>query len=229
MRMRKKKHLEKRLEAVNDYLLIAELPDLNFKTAKNNPRYLNFSDIYEKEQPLYLEIGCGKGQFIIEMAKRHQEYNFLAVEKVGNVIVSGAEEAKRLGLKNLYFLQCNAEYLPCFLPPNSVSGIYLNFSCPFPKKAYACHRLTNRIFLKMYREFLKPEGEIHQKTDNQNFFEYSIEEFSASGYRLKNISLDLHKSDFQENITTEYEEKFVSQGLPIYRLEAWTPEKEEKE
>ena len=227
MRMRKKKHLEERLEAVNDYLCIAELKDLNFKTAKENPQYLDFNSIYEKNQPLYLEVGCGKGQFIIELAKQYPEYNFLAVEKIGNVIVSGAEEAKTLNLKNLYFLQCNAEYLPCFLPPKSVSGIYLNFSCPFPKKAYACHRLTNRLFLEMYKEFLMPEAEIHQKTDNRNFFEYSLEEFSASGYRLKNISLDLHNSDFEDNITTEYEEKFVAQGLPIYRLEAWIPEKED--
>lgn len=229
MRMRKKKHLEERLDGVKDYLYIAELPDLNFRTARNNPRYLDFSSIYERDLPLYLEIGCGKGQFITEMALRHPEFNFLAVEKIGNVIVSGAEEAKRLGLKNLFFLQCNAEYLPCFLPPESVSGIYLNFSCPFPKKAYACHRLTNRNFLEMYREFMIPGAEIHQKTDNRNFFEYSLEEFSASGYRLKNISLDLHNSDFHENVTTEYEEKFAAQGLPIYRLEAWTPEKEEKQ
>jgi tRNA (guanine-N7-)-methyltransferase len=96
----------------------------------------------------------------------------------------------------------------------------LNFSCPFPKAAYASHRLTHQNFLEIYKEIMKKGSEIHQKTDNMHFFEFSIEHFTKSGFALKNVSLDLHNSDFEGNIVTEYEQKFVSQGLPIYRLVA---------
>ena len=98
--------------------------------------------------------------------------------------------------------------------------IFLNFSCPFPKKSHASHRLTSPTFLKLYKELLCENGEIHQKTDNQQLFEYSLEQLSQFGFALKNISLDLHNSDFKGNIVTEYEQRFVSLGQPIYRLEA---------
>ena len=107
------------------------------------------------------------------------------------------------------------------MPRNSIDRIYLNFSCPYPKYTYAAHRLTNRRFLDSYREYLKPAGEIHQKTDNMHFFEYSLEQYSLAGYGIKNISLDLHGSDFQGNIVTEYEKKFSDIGMPIYRAEAY--------
>ena len=98
--------------------------------------------------------------------------------------------------------------------------IYLNFSCPFPKHRHIAHRLTNPLFLEIYKKILKPDGVICQKTDNMHFFEYSIEQFSLCDFRLSNISLDLHNSDFEGNIVTEYENKFASMGYPIYRLEA---------
>ncbi len=222
MRMRKKKNLESRMEACGDYLLTLAVEDKNFATAADSFKdYFDFSELFSNDNPVYLEIGCGKGQFACEIAKRHPEYNYLAVEKVSNVIVAAAEHAEREEIPNVRFLKCGAEYLPCFIPPHSIAGIYLNFSCPYPKKAYTTHRLTNERFLKIYDEILLPGAEIHQKTDNMHFFEYSIEEFTKCGYKLKNISLDLHNSDFEGNIVTEYESKFVAQGLPIYRLEAY--------
>ena len=119
------------------------------------------------------------------------------------------------------FLNCAAELLPCFLPPESIQRLYLNFSCPYPKYTYASHRLTHPRFLQSYRQYLAPNAEIHQKTDNMHFFEYSVEQFSSCGYKIKNVSLDLHNSPWQkENIMTEYEMKFSQMGLPIYRLEA---------
>ena len=99
--------------------------------------------------------------------------------------------------------------------------ILLYFSCPFPKSGYATHRLTHNRFLEIYKRLLKKGGEIHQKTDNMHFFEFSLEQLSASGFALKNVSLDLHKSGYEGNIMTEYEEKFTSKGFPIYRLEAY--------
>ncbi len=224
MRMRKKKNLAERLEAVKDILFISDIEDRNFKTAIEKKEYINLNEWFKMQKPLYLEIGCGKGKFAVEFAKSHPEINLLAVEKSANVIVEACEKAKKEGLENLKFIKSSAEYLPKYLENDLVDRIFLNFSCPFPKKAYATHRLTHRNFLKIYKKLLKKGAEIHQKTDNMHFFEFSIEHFSSSGFALKNISLDLHNSEFEGNIETEYEHRFVSLGQPIYRLEAYIAE-----
>ncbi len=221
MRMRKKKNLEERLAAVNEILFTSDIEDRNFNTAKNEKEYIDFDSWFEKKQPLYLEIGCGKGKFAYTFAKEHPEINLVAVEKSGNVIVEACEKAKEIGLTNLKFIKCGAEYLEKYFEDKSIDRIFLNFSCPFPKKAYATHRLTHERFLNIYKNLLKSGAEIHQKTDNIHFFEFSLESFSNNGFALKNISLDLHKSDFEGNIETEYEQKFSSLGFPIYRLEAY--------
>lgn len=219
--MRKKKNLKERLAAVSDYLYVSECDDRNFKTAINDKAYIDFDLWFEKPQPLYLEVGCGKGKFACEYAASHPEINLIAVEKDSNVIVAACEAAQKMNLKNVRFIKCSAEYIERHIKPNVIERIFLNFSCPFPKNKYASHRLTHNGFLEIYKRIMKPDAEIHQKTDNMHFFEFSIEQFSGSGFALKNVSLDLHNSDFEGNITTEYEQKFVSQGLPIYRLEAY--------
>ena len=224
MRMRKKKYLDERLEAVSDILYISDFADRNFNTAIEKKDYLDLDKWFEKSNPLYLEIGCGKGRFACDFAEQNPDINLIAVEKSGNVITAACEEAKRRGLSNLRFIKCGAEYLEKYLREKSVERIFLNFSCPFPKSGYATHRLTHNRFLEIYKRLLKIGGEIHQKTDNMHFFEFSLEQLSLSGFALKNVSLDLHKSDFEENIMTEYEEKFSSKGFPIYRLEAYIKE-----
>ena len=221
MRMRKKKNLKERLEAVKDYLYISETEDRNFKTAVNNKDYIDFDKWFGFPQPLYLEVGCGKGRFACEYAAAHPEINLIAVEKEANVIVSACELAKSMNLKNVRFIKCSAEYIERHIKPASIERIFLNFSCPFPKNKYASHRLTHKNFLEIYTRIMKRGAEIHQKTDNMHFFEFSLEQFSNNGFAFKNISLDLHNSEFEGNIMTEYEQKFVSQGLPIYRLEAY--------
>lgn len=221
MRMRKKKHLSERLEAVKDYIYISDCDDRNFNTAVNNKDYLDFDSWFKKSQPLYLEVGCGKGKFACEFAAKHPDINLIAVERDANVIVLACERMKKMEVTNLRFIKCSAEYIERHIIPHSIEQIFLNFSCPFPKKKYASHRLTNQNFLEIYKRIMKPNAEIHQKTDNMHFFEFSIEQFSGCGFALKNVSLDLHNSDFKDNITTEYEEKFASLGLPIYRLEAY--------
>lgn len=221
MRMRKKKNLEERLEKVKEYILDLPLGDQrDFNKAIEEKVLINYEEIFGNENPVRMEIGCGKGQFCCEIAKRHPDVNFIAVEKALNVIVLACEKAKNAGLTNLKFICGSAEYLPKFIPEKSIELIYLNFSCPFPKTKYARHRLTHSFFLDIYRDLLVSGGEIHQKTDNMHFFEFSIEEFSKSGYKIRNISLDLHASDFQGNIVTEYEKRFSDLGQPIYRLEA---------
>lgn len=224
MRMRKKKNLEQRLAAVSDILFISDIRDRNFKTAVNEKEYIDLENWFKSDKPLYLEIGCGKGKFACEYAKRNPDINLLAVEKSANVIVEACEKAKEMGLSNLKFMKSSAEYLEKYLKENSVERIFLNFSCPFPKAAYASHRLTHRNFLSIYKRLLKSGAEIHQKTDNMHFFEFSLEHLSSSGFALKNISLDLHNSDFEGNIETEYEHRFASLGQPIYRLEAYIAE-----
>ena len=221
MRMRKKKNLEERLAAVGDILFTSDIGDRNFNTAKNEKEYIDFDSWFAKKQPLYLEIGCGKGKFAYTFAKEHPEINLVAVEKSGNVIVEACEKAKEMELSNLKFIKCGAEYLEKYFMDKSIERIFLNFSCPFPKKAYATHRLTHERFLNIYKNLLEDGAEIHQKTDNIHFFEFSLESFSNNGFAFKNISLDLHKSDFEGNIETEYEQKFSSLGFPIYRLEAY--------
>lgn len=220
MRMRRKRNLDAFIAAYPDLLIIPEKPDLNTQKALKHKNYLDLNVLFGKDSA-ELEIGCGKGAFICELAKRNPDKAFLAVEVSKNVIVEACKKARNENLKNVLFINCAAEILPCFLPRNSIDRIYLNFSCPYPKYTYAAHRLTNRRFLDSYLEYLKPAGEIHQKTDNMHFFEYSLEQYSLAGYGIKNISLDLHGSDFQGNIVTEYEKKFSDIGMPIYRAEAY--------
>ena len=221
MRMRKKKNLEKRLLSCENNLLTPRSDDLNSVTAIDKKEYFDFKEMFGNDNPVELEIGCGKGGFICQLAKQNSDKNFIAVEKIGNVIVNGCERAEKENIKNIIFLKCGAEYLPKYFPENSIDNIYLNFSCPYPKKRYENHRLTNGRFLNLYKMFLKKDGMIFQKTDNMHFFEYSIAEFSQNGYALQNVSLDLHNSDFENNIMTEYEKRFSDLGQPIYRLEAY--------
>lgn len=213
--------MESRLANVGDILFMADFEDRNFNTAIEKKEYFDLKKWFGNDNPLFLEIGCGKGKFSLEFAQKNPDINLLAVEKSANVITVGCEAAREQGLNNLKFVKCSAEYLEKFLPANAVEKIFLNFSCPFPKKAYATHRLTHTRFLEIYKRLLKPGGSIEQKTDNMHFFEFSIEHLSNAGFSLRNISLDLHNSDFEGNIETEYEQKFVALGKPIYRLEAY--------
>ena len=219
--MRKKKNLEDRIAACADVLIPVQYADLNFDTPVEEDLSLDLAALFGNDHPVILEIGCGKGGFVTQMAALHPEWNFLAVEKTANVIVCGCETVLEQGLPNVKFLKLSAEYLWRYLPEKSIDRLYLNFSCPFPKEKYRNHRLTAPRFLSIYRRILKDGAEIHQKTDNMHFFEFSIENLSQNGFALKNVSLDLHHSDFEGNIVTEYEERFASQGFPIYRLEAY--------
>ena len=221
MRMRKKKYLDERLIAVSDTLFISDIEDRNFITANDKKEYIDFDKWFNRKAPYMLEIGCGKGGFAAEFARRNPDINLIAVERDSNVIVSACEKIKAEGITNVRFIKCSAEYLPKYIKPHSIERIFLNFSCPFPKNKYASHRLTHPRFLAIYKELMNAEAEIHQKTDNSQLFEFSLEMLTNSGFALKNVSLDLHKSGFEGNIETEYEHKFVSLGLPIYRLEAY--------
>lgn len=217
--MRRKKHLEDRLAACGDKIFFMDREDRNFEV-KTTDSILDLKAMFGNDNPVHMEIGCGKGKFVCDIARQNPGINYLAVEKASNVIVDAAEKAIELDIPNIIFLRGGAEYLDSYIPEKSVGRIYLNFSCPFPKKSYASHRLTHHRFLEIYKRLMQEGAEIHQKTDNMQLFEFSIEEFSHSGFGIKNVSLDLHKSSFEGNIMTEYETRFAELGQPIYRLEA---------
>ena len=150
MRLRKKKNLEQRLTAVDDYMIVKEGSDFYYNPARKNEVKIDLDKAFAKSGKLYLELGCGKGAFVCEMAKKYPNSNFIALEKVPNVIVSACERAKSEGLDNVKFVLGSAENLTYFLDNDTIDGIFLNFSCPYPKKTYANHRLTNPKFLKIY-------------------------------------------------------------------------------
>ena len=223
MRMRKKRNFEARMEAVSPYLLAQGTNGiLNMKEAVENYRALiDFQKAFGNEKPVALEIGCGKGGFVIAMAEKYPSVNFLALEKMSNVILTPLEEVAKRGLENVKFLNIRAECLPCYIPEKSLSAIYLNFSTPLPKLGYATQRLTHRNFLEVYKKLLADGGKIVQKTDDREFFEFSLEEFKACGFALQEVSYNLHENGNPEwNIVTEYEGKWIEKGLPIHRVVA---------
>ncbi|MDO4380249.1 MAG: tRNA (guanosine(46)-N7)-methyltransferase TrmB [Clostridia bacterium] len=223
MRMRRKKNLEERIENCEEYIVDLGYVHGGYDENGNElieKKLVDYEKIFGNKNPVYLEIGCGKGQFASEFAKTHPEINLLAVEVNRNVAVLACEKAKKNELSNLRFMVIGAEKLEYFLPENSIEMIVLNHSCPFPKKRQAKRRLTHENFLNMYKRLLKDGGIIRQKTDNMHFFEFSLCEFSKCGYELLKVSLDLHNSDVEDNIVTEYEQRFTDLGQPIYYLEA---------
>ena len=214
------------MEARSDLLLARGTNGiLNMKEAAENFRaLLDFKAAFGNDKPVALEIGCGKGGFVCELAKRRPAYNYLALEKMSNVILTPLEDVFAQGLENIRFLNIRAECLPCYIPENSLDEIYLNFSTPLPKLGYATQRLTHRNFLEVYKKLLKTGGRILQKTDDRDFFEFSLEEYRACGFALADVSYDLHENGNPAwNIVTEYEQKWVERGLPIHRVVASKP------
>ncbi len=198
---------------------------LNMKEAAESYRALiDYAAAFGAERaeyPVALEIGCGKGGFVLELAKREPKVNYLALEKMSNVILTPMEEVKKRGVGNVRFLNIRAECIPCYIPEGSLDVIYLNFSTPLPKLGYATQRLTHRNFLERYKKLLKKGGRIIQKTDDRDFFDFSLEEYAACGFALERVTYDLHeKGNPDWNIVTEYEAKWVERGLPIHRVEA---------
>ena len=213
MRMRKKKHGAERIEACAEFL-IKDTSLLGTLGQEDNP-------IFNQSAPIHMEIGCGKGNFVVGMAEAHPEWNFIAMERVADVCCVALEKAKETMASrpndNLRFIIGNAEHLGEWMRPHSVSCIYLNFSDPWPKKGYAKRRLTHRNFLALYRELLVEGGELYLKTDNMGLFDFSLEEFEAMGLEILFSSRDFHNTPEAEgNIMTEYEANFSSQGMPIY-------------
>ncbi|HHX96337.1 MAG TPA: tRNA (guanosine(46)-N7)-methyltransferase TrmB [Clostridia bacterium] len=174
---------------------------------------------WEKANPLYVELGMGKGKFITSLAYQKPEINFVGIEKVPEIIYQAGKRVPA-GLPNLRFLLSDVTQIDEYFQPGEISRIYLNFSDPWPKNRHAHRRLTSPFFLKLYRDLLVLGGAIHFKTDCVDFFEYSLRQFSQIGFSVEKITYDLHNSGYKANILTEYELKFMAQGVPICRCEA---------
>lgn len=222
MRMRRKRNLEPRMEACGDLLVARGRPCLNLKEAAENYRMLlDFQEIFGNANPVRLEVGCGNGKFVAELARRCPQVNFLAAEICSNVVLTAMERIAQEGIGNVRFLNIPAETLECYLPEDSVEEIYLNFSTPLPEKGREKQRLTSPRFLRIYDKLLKAGGRIVQKTDSEPFFDYSLEQFRAFGYAVQEVTRDLHNSEYaKDNIVTEYEAAFAGKGLPIFRAVA---------
>ena len=208
MRLRHKPWAKEKIEQHPQYVVAN--PE-NFKG--------KWHEAFGTDLPLHIEVGTGKGQFITGMAKANPGINYIGIELFDSVIVAALDRLIEEDLPNLKLLNVNASDLDKYFTKNDVDRVYLNFSDPWPKSRHDKRRLTYKDFLKLYEDILVDGGEIHFKTDNQGLFEYSLMSFSAYGLLLKYVSLDFHKSDYEGNIMTEYEQKFSEQGNRIYRCE----------
>lgn len=181
--------------------------------------------VFGNENPVYIEIGMGKGKFLLTMAKEHPEWNFVGIERYSSVLLRAVErfdEEEFCNLENIRFICMNARDLEQVFAPNEVSGIYLNFSDPWPKARHAKRRLTSREFLSVYENILGAGGVVEFKTDNTELFNFSLEQVQEAGWLLKEQTYDLHKNEEMNrgNIMTEYEEKFSAKGKAINKLVA---------
>ncbi len=210
MRMRKKRHFDERLERVSERLV------------QNPTEYRGrWSELFGNTNPIYIEIGSGKGRFISLMAKLNPEINFIALDVIADCILMALERTADADYKNLRFIIADAAMLATCFEKGELDRIYLNFSDPWKKKKQAKRRLTHQNFLDVYKKILKTDGSICFKTDNKGLFEFSLNSIAADrDFVMSNITLDLHNSDFEGNVMTEYEQKFSQAGFPIYRLEA---------
>lgn len=175
----------------------------------------NYKKLFNNDNPIYLEIGMGKGKFIIENALKYPDINFIGVEKFDSVLVRAVQSLNE-GIPNLKLIKMDATSIESVFD-KEIDRLYLNFSDPWPKNSHEHRRLTSLLFLKRYESILKT-NEIIMKTDNRHLFEYSLISFNNNGYSIKELSLDLHSDDCADNVETEYEMKFSSKGFPIYRV-----------
>lgn len=181
-----------------------------------------WAEVFQNDHPIHIEVGMGKGQFIIEMARRNPEVNYIGIEKYSSVLVRAVEKLEDFEQDNLRLIGMDAENIEEVFDKDEVDRIYLNFSDPWPKDRHAKRRLTSTRFLERYDNILTPEGRVMFKTDNKDLFDFSLEQVEEAGWILENHTYDLHHSEYNEgNVMTEYEEKFSAKGNPICRLVAY--------
>lgn len=206
MRLRKVKNAQ---NIINESQYIIKEPE-NYKG--------NYKEIFKNDNLIHIEVGMGKGDFIIENALKNPNINFIGIEKFDSVMVRAVQKLEEYNIPNLKLIKIDALDIDNIFD-KEISCLYLNFSDPWPKKRHTNRRLTSEAFLSKYDLIFKDIDRIVMKTDNRHLFEYSIKSFTDYGYKINDISLDLHSDDKLDNIETEYEKKFVSRGMVIYYIE----------
>ena len=209
MRVRNRKGATELLEANQQYVV------LNPEDAKGK-----WHEIFGNDHPIHIEVGSGKGAFITGMARANPEINYIGIDIQKSVLSYALDKVLEADVPNIKLLWVDGDSLTNYFEDGEIDQLYLNFSDPWPKKRHEKRRLTYKTFLDTFKQILPEHGEIHFKTDNRGLFEYSLVSFSQYGMTLKGVWLDLHASDFERNIMTEYEKKFSSKGQVIYRVEA---------
>ena len=177
-------------------------------------------EIFGNDHPIHVEVGSGKGAFITGMAKANPDINYIGIDIQKSVLSCALDKVLEADVPNIKLLWVDGSELTNYFADGEIDRLYLNFSDPWPKKRHEKRRLTYKSFLDTFKQILPEKGEIHFKTDNRGLFEYSLVSFSQYGMVLKGVWLDLHASDFEGNVLTEYEQKFSSKGQVIYRVEA---------
>ena len=209
MRVRNRKGATELLEAHPQYVI------LNPADAKGR-----WQEIFGNDHPIHVEVGSGKGAFVSGMAKANPEINYIGIDIQKSVLSYALDKVLATDVHNIKLLWVDGSDLTDYFEEDEIDRLYLNFSDPWPKKRHEKRRLTYQSFLATYQQILPENGEIHFKTDNRGLFEYSLVSFSQYGMKLKGVWLDLHASDFEDNVLTEYEQKFANKGQVIYRVEA---------
>lgn len=176
-------------------------------------------EVFGNNNPIRIEIGMGKGRFIMDLAKQNPDVNYIGIEKYSSVLIRGIQKLEADPLPNLYFIRMEAEEITSVFAEGEVDRIYLNFSDPWPKDRHAKRRLPSREFLRRYDEILIPDGVIEFKTDNRDLFQFALEELAPAGWNILQMTEDLHHNVqmMEGNVMTEYEERFSSKGNPIYK------------
>jgi len=209
MRVRNRKGATELLEA-NPQIVILKPEEAKGK----------WHEIFGNDHPIHIEVGSGKGAFITGMAKQNPDINYIGIDIQKSVLSYALDKVLETDVPNIKLLWVDGDSLTNYFEDGEIDQLYLNFSDPWPKKRHEKRRLTYKSFLDTFKQILPEYGEIHFKTDNRGLFEYSLVSFSQYGMTLKGVWLDLHASDFEGNVMTEYEKKFSSKGQVIYRVEA---------
>lgn len=205
------KHVKGASEKINHSSYVVKEPSSYFG---------KMDSLFPLSQPIYLEIGMGKGSFLFENARRNKNINYIGIEKYDSVLVRALEKLEEEPLSNVKLFCIDASSIETLFD-HEIELLYLNFSDPWPKERHAKRRLTSPFFLEKYDSIFKNTKKIIMKTDNRKLFEFSIQSFTDHGYKIDSICLNLYEEDVTDNIPTEYEEKFRRKGAPIYKIEVY--------
>lgn len=199
-----------------------EVLDSPYVVQNPQERKGRWAECFAENRPIHMEVGMGKGRFLMEMAAKNPKISYLGMEMYDSVLLRALQRREEMDeeIKNLLFIREDARLLPEMFEKGEVERIYLNFSDPWPKARHAKRRLTSREFLRRYEQILTPEGQVEFKTDNRELFEFSLEEIQEAGWTLIAHTFDLHHDPVlsEGNVMTEYEEKFSAMGNPICKL-----------